>query len=556
MAQCPDGQIGGFRLLRLLGQGGMGEVWLADHPRLPRQVAVKVLRAGTADNPESRERFLREAETVARLEHPAIVDVFDRGEERGRLWIAMRFVDGEDLGILLRREGALHTDRALSIATPVADALDHAHDRGIIHRDVKPANILLPGSGLPAAVVTDFGIARAVDDDRSMTGTGLVVGSMPYISPEQIDGEPSTARSDLYGFACAVYEMLTGRRSFDGPTTSSIIGAHMAQDRPSLLGARPDLPAAADAVIQRALSVDPAARQTSATEFLTELRHALDVTQLTHVRPYRPSTPEAPTVVRPTTSVAPTQTAEVTKPGGSPASTRSRKPKTSIIVAFTATLVAAGGGATVAHRMMREPADLAAATSQMSQPVAGNPANTASAGSQRPSLAEPTAAATTGTSSTTTSSTTTSSTTTPASPGAPAPGDLGLSTPIAAPVCDGRSAVILSNAVTNDRSAQRSEIAAALRKWPQANYMRPSCASLRNVADGKQIYTVYLDQGVLDEISLCNRVLQYSDGTSASPYGKYLDNTHPAGHFYRWDATRRHCYYFADATGAGRRLIV
>lgn len=215
MAQCPDGQIGGFRLLRLLGQGGMGEVWLADHPRLPRQVAVKVLRAGTADNPESRERFLREAETVARLEHPAIVDVFDRGEERGRLWIAMRFVDGEDLGSLLRREGALQSDRALSIATPVADALDHAHDRGIIHRDVKPANILLPGSGLPAAVVTDFGIARAVDDDRSMTGTGLVVGRCPISRPNR-----STVNRRRRGAICTDSPVPSTKCSpGDGPST-------------------------------------------------------------------------------------------------------------------------------------------------------------------------------------------------------------------------------------------------------------------------------------------------------------------------------------------------
>lgn len=541
--QQPQPQfIGGFRLIRLIGEGGMGQVWLAEHPRLPRQVAVKVLRPGLASGADEQKRFLREAETAARLEHPGIVDVLDRGEDEGRLWIAMRYVDGEDLGDRLQRLGRLPESEVITIASAVASALDHAHGRGVVHRDIKPANILLPRSGQPAAVVTDFGIARALDDGQAMTGTGMVIGSMPYISPEQIDGAPSTPASDLYSFACAVYEMLTGQRAFSGPTTSAVIGSHLAVNRPSVRTSRPDLAPAVDGVLQRGLAIDPAQRWSSAGAFVTALGEALNDRSTT-----------AATAVRSTAGAATMTAARPTSIEPMDSSPGRHKSVVPWIAAAAAIVVAASIGGWIVLGD-RDSAGSAVGSSRAEAATSGaEPADSAD-----PSTATATANPSTNTPATSTPTgerTTDTSETTSVS--AAAAGDLGLSTTISTPACDGRAVVLVYNAVTNSRTSQQRQIEAALTQWPGASYLKPdpSCTSLRSTKDGKQIYAVYFDVGNLDEQSLCATLKPYSNSTAASPYAKYLDRSHPEGHFYRWNADGTQCYYVADASGTGRRAV-
>lgn len=546
MSTSETPSLGGYRLIRLLGEGGMGQVWLAEHPRLPRRVAVKVLRAGTTDAPDARQRFLREAETAARLEHPCIIDVFDRGEDDGRLWIAMRFVEGEDLSARIAAAGAVPLDQTMVIARAVAEALDHAHARGVVHRDIKPANILLPLSGQPPAVVTDFGIARALDDSTTVTGTGLLIGSMSYISPEQIDGAPTGPSSDLYAFGCTLFEALSGVRAFNGPTTSSIIGAHVAPVRPSIRAVNPALPAAIEPVMQRALALDPRDRWPSAGQFVDALQAALDPSAATVITalPPRPS--------------ATSQTITAARPDPTPAVPFERgathEPKRRVAPPWIAAgaAVALAAASLVGWQLSRNgssSANTLATSTTSGSPGASSPAVNPTSPSSTTSSATPTTAQTP--TSTTQSSSTQSSAARPA-------GDLGLAAPITTPACDGRGIIIMYNAVTNSVASQRQQIRDALARWPQASYFKPSadCSSVRSVKDGQQIYAVYLDEGVLDEVGLCQALLPYATSAASSPYAKYLDNTHPIGHFYRWDATRTHCYYETDASGTDRRAVI
>ncbi|MGW4249393.1 protein kinase domain-containing protein [Nocardia sp. NPDC004722] len=256
----PGGVFAGFRIVRWLGAGGMGEVFLAQDRTLPRHVALKVLTEQAGRDAELRARFLREADIVARLDHPNIVTVHARGEDHGRLWIAMGFVDGTDV------ERALHTGpldpaRALRILTATADALDCAHDARVLHRDVKPANILLTTGPRERVVLTDFGIAKSVEESSSLTQKGDVLASFHYSAPERLDGTTSGDRaSDIYSLGCTLFHILTGRRPFDDSGIAKLVYAHMYQPVPSARAANAALPAALDAVIARALAKNPADR--------------------------------------------------------------------------------------------------------------------------------------------------------------------------------------------------------------------------------------------------------------------------------------------------------
>ncbi|MGK8557129.1 serine/threonine-protein kinase [Nocardia gipuzkoensis] len=254
----------GYRIERTLGAGGMGTVYLARHPRLPRSVALKVLDASAGSDPEFRARFQREAELAARLDHPNIVEIYDRGSEDGQLWMSMRYVAGSDVARLIAGH-ALPPSRVAEILTQAADGLDAAHRRGLLHRDVKPANLLVaPGDdGRDQVFVTDFGIARSREDTAGLTAAGALIATLGYVAPEQIRGEPLDHRCDVYALGATLYQMLTGAMPFARNTPAAVLRAHLAEPPPRPSAADPALPAALDAVIATAMAKRPADRYDS-----------------------------------------------------------------------------------------------------------------------------------------------------------------------------------------------------------------------------------------------------------------------------------------------------
>ncbi|MCV7090475.1 serine/threonine protein kinase, partial [Mycobacterium interjectum] len=252
------GQVfAGYTILRMLGSGGMGEVFVAAHPRLPREDALKVLAADSTGDPEFRARFLREADLAAGLSHPHIVAIHDRGEEDGRLWISMDYVAGTDAGRLLRENhpGGMPPELVVAIATAVGSALDYAHQRGLLHRDVKPANILLtePDGQGRRVFLADFGVARRVDDATGLTATNMTVGTAAYAAPEQLKGEPIDGRADQYALACTVFHLLTGAAPYADSNPAVVISQHIGAAAPSIAAHRPEL-AALDPVFATAMA--------------------------------------------------------------------------------------------------------------------------------------------------------------------------------------------------------------------------------------------------------------------------------------------------------------
>ncbi|MEV5834123.1 serine/threonine-protein kinase [Nocardia sp. NPDC052112] len=256
----------GYRIERRLGAGGMGAVYLAQHPRLPRKDALKILSDAHADDPQFRARFLREAEIAAQLQHPNLVAVRDRGEHDGQLWIAMQYVDGSDVAELIERgPGGLDIERAAGIVGAAAHGLDEIHRAGLLHRDVKPANILIAEKdGAPDRVlVTDFGIARAADDSTTLAASGATTATLAYASPEQISGDPMDRRGDVYALGCTLFQLLTGSVPFPRDNPGAVMYAHLneAPPRPSLM--RPGVSSAFDAVIAMAMAKNPEDRYSS-----------------------------------------------------------------------------------------------------------------------------------------------------------------------------------------------------------------------------------------------------------------------------------------------------
>ncbi|WP_298444469.1 serine/threonine-protein kinase [Gordonia sp. (in: high G+C Gram-positive bacteria)] len=276
MSTLQPGEVfAGYTVERLLGAGGMGEVYVARHPRLPRNDALKVLAAQLAHDDQFRRRFEREADVVAGFSHPNIVKVHDRGEADGRLWIALELVDGTDLtGVIAR--GPVPAAETIAIVAEIADALDEAADHGLVHRDVKPANILLDKRG--RALLTDFGIAHLAAEAAELTGTGMTIGTVTYASPEQLQSLPLDARADQYSLACTAHTLLTGVPPFGGGNAVSIIMAHLQQPVPAVTSRRGDLSPAVDAVFARALAKNPAERFPTSRAFAEALAAALDVT--------------------------------------------------------------------------------------------------------------------------------------------------------------------------------------------------------------------------------------------------------------------------------------
>jgi YVTN family beta-propeller protein len=252
-------RLGGYRIQALLGRGGMGVVYLAEQVGPRRPVALKLLLDPATTSEAFRERFLRESELAAAIDHPNVLPVYDAGETDGVLWIAMRHVDGIDLAALLAREGPLPPEPALGIVGQVAGALDAAHARGLVHRDVKPGNVLLAmeEGAVAHAYLADFGLTKRIGGARGLTVSGQVLGTIDYVAPEQVQGGPVDGRADQYSLGCVLFECLTGTVPFRRDSELAVLWAHVHDPPPRVGEHRPDLPAALDGAIGRALAKAP-----------------------------------------------------------------------------------------------------------------------------------------------------------------------------------------------------------------------------------------------------------------------------------------------------------
>ena len=259
-----------YHMLKRLGEGGMGKVYLAEHVKMNRQCAVKVMNGALLNDSDSAQRFAREASNAARIIHPNVAAVFDYGEADGVVYLVMEYVEGEPLTRLLERDTALSPARAVDIARQVAEALVAAHELGIVHRDLKPDNIIVAAgrNGRDIAKVVDFGIAKAIEESpsESLTRTGLVIGTPEYMSPEQLLGDPVDARSDVYSLGCILYQMLTGRRTFDEPTREQMIKRRLTEKAPHPRELVPDVPKTLDLIVARMLNRTPQDRYATAAE--------------------------------------------------------------------------------------------------------------------------------------------------------------------------------------------------------------------------------------------------------------------------------------------------
>ena len=288
-------EFAGHRIEEVIGRGGVSVVYLAEHMRLGRKVALKVLAPHLAEDEAFRERFIRESRMAAAMDHPNIVTVYDAGEVEDNLFISMRYVDGSDLGRLLRAEGALEVSRMILLLSQVASALDAAHGQGLVHRDVKPANVLVENhGGLERAYLADFGISKRSTTGSGLTRTGQFVGTVDYVAPEQISGEPIDGRTDVYSLGCVLFQCVAGRVPFPGDTEVATIYRQLNDDPPSLEGFL-ETSEGIDGVIARALSKSK------------EDRYATCISLIEAARTSLAGAKDAPTVVR---ASVPTKTSQ------------------------------------------------------------------------------------------------------------------------------------------------------------------------------------------------------------------------------------------------------
>ena len=271
VAMKPGDQVAGYRIESVLGRGGMGIVYEATQLSLNRTVALKVLYPHLSQDPVFRARFRREGELQAAVDHPHIVTVYEAGEAEEGLFLAMRLVRGSTLKDLIVEED-LGGEDAVRLLKPIADALDTAHAAGMTHRDIKPQNILVGARG--HAYLADFGLTRSAAD-RALTKTGQFVGTIDYVSPEQIRGEPAGTASDVYALTAVLYECLCGTVPFPQPSDVAVLNAHMSNPPPRVTSHRPELSPAVDDVIARGMAKEPSERQTSATEMIVQAERAI-----------------------------------------------------------------------------------------------------------------------------------------------------------------------------------------------------------------------------------------------------------------------------------------
>src|SRR5918996_2237355 len=266
MLELPAGsEIAGYRVERVAGRGGMGVVYRATELALDRPVALKLISEDLARDEGFRARFKRESRLAASVRHPNVITVFHAGEEEGLLYIATEFIEGTDLKTMIAQRGSLEPRVAADITAQVASALDAAHAKGLVHRDVKPANVLIaPQDGGWHAYLSDFGLTKRTSSQSAMTESGLFIGTIDYASPEQISGRPVDARTDIYSLGCVMFEELTGRQPYPRDTHVATMYAHAHEPPPSVREVAPALPPALDEVVQRAMAKAPADRYLSA----------------------------------------------------------------------------------------------------------------------------------------------------------------------------------------------------------------------------------------------------------------------------------------------------
>jgi len=266
--------LAGYRIEERIGRGGMGLVYRAEHLNLRRRAAIKIIAPELAETSGFHERFNREARIAAALQHPNIVTVYDAGDEDGLLYLAMQYIEGSDLSSVLRSQGRLRPYRALDVCRQVAAALDAAHAQGLIHRDVKPANVLIEGR---TAFLTDFGLTKRIEGTQTnLTKAGDVVGTIHYVAPEQIEGGRVDARTDIYSLGCLVYHCLTGELPFARDTDVAVIYAHLSEEPPRISSVRPELPGGLDAVIAKALEKAPERRFQTCADLMSAARSVID----------------------------------------------------------------------------------------------------------------------------------------------------------------------------------------------------------------------------------------------------------------------------------------
>ena len=285
-ALAPGSRFAGYRIERLIGRGGMGTVYLARGSRAPGPVALKVVRAEMAVDDVFRRRFEREARLTLELDHPHVVPVYDAGESGGSLFMATRYIDGPDLEAVVLDQGALHPIHAAEVVAGIGSALDVAHKRGLVHRDVKPANILLERRDAGVhPYLSDFGLSKLVESTSGLTRTGTWVGTIDYAAPEQLQSQPVDGRTDVYALGCVLYQALTARVPYSQTRDVDKLLAHLSAPPPAV---GPGIPGGFDEVIARAMAKDPGDRYASAGELA---RAALDAASLA-------SPPAEPLLVR------------------------------------------------------------------------------------------------------------------------------------------------------------------------------------------------------------------------------------------------------------------
>jgi serine/threonine protein kinase len=270
-------RVAAYRIEELAGQGGMAVVYRARDERLERQVALKIMAPALAADDAFRQRFIRESRAAAAVDHPHIIPIFEAGEAGHVLFIAMRYVGGGDVRTTVRTHGPMSAPRTATIVSPMASALDAAHQRGLVHRDVKPANMLIDAQpGRPDHVyLSDFGLSKRALSSAGLTGSGQFLGTLDYAAPEQIQGQRVDGRADQYALACAAFVLLSGAPPFPNTEIAAIVGAHISSAPPRLTARRPELPEAVDGVLARALAKAPADRYATCQDFAESLRAAL-----------------------------------------------------------------------------------------------------------------------------------------------------------------------------------------------------------------------------------------------------------------------------------------